>query len=155
MPTTENIARDIWRRLEPRLSEARNGSLHAIRVYETPDLYVDYFGETAVFRVTRRYEFAASHRLHSVELSEEENRQLYGKCNNPYGHGHNYVVEVSVRGSAGCGDRAGGGYRSAGRAGAAGGDGAVRSPEFERGGRRLFGEVVPTSENLAWRSAAG
>jgi 6-pyruvoyltetrahydropterin/6-carboxytetrahydropterin synthase len=51
-----------------------------------------------VFRVTRRYEFAASHRLHSGELSEEENRQLYGKCNNPYGHGHNYVVEVSVRG---------------------------------------------------------
>jgi 6-pyruvoyltetrahydropterin/6-carboxytetrahydropterin synthase len=51
-----------------------------------------------VFRVTRRYAFAASHRLHSGELSEEENRQLYGKCNNPYGHGHNYVVEVSVRG---------------------------------------------------------
>ena len=51
-----------------------------------------------MFRVTRRYEFAASHRLHSAELSEEENRELYGKCNNPYGHGHNYVVEVSVRG---------------------------------------------------------
>jgi len=51
-----------------------------------------------VFRVTRRYEFAASHRLHSTELNEEENRRLYGKCNNPYGHGHNYVVEVSVRG---------------------------------------------------------
>ena len=40
IPTTENIARDIWRRLEPHLS-----ALHAIRVYETPDLYVDYFGE--------------------------------------------------------------------------------------------------------------
>jgi 6-pyruvoyltetrahydropterin/6-carboxytetrahydropterin synthase len=51
-----------------------------------------------VLRVTRRYEFAASHRLHAAELSEEENRRLYGKCNNPYGHGHNYVVEVSVRG---------------------------------------------------------
>jgi 6-pyruvoyltetrahydropterin/6-carboxytetrahydropterin synthase len=51
-----------------------------------------------VFRVTRRYQFSASHRLHSPELSETENRQLYGKCNNPYGHGHNYVVEVSVRG---------------------------------------------------------
>ena len=51
-----------------------------------------------MFRVTRRYEFAASHRLHAAELSEEENRRLYGKCNNPYGHGHNYVVEVSVRG---------------------------------------------------------
>jgi 6-pyruvoyltetrahydropterin/6-carboxytetrahydropterin synthase len=51
-----------------------------------------------VFRVTRRYQFAASHRLHSVELSEADNQRLYGKCNNPYGHGHNYVVEVSVRG---------------------------------------------------------
>jgi 6-pyruvoyltetrahydropterin/6-carboxytetrahydropterin synthase len=51
-----------------------------------------------VFRVTRRYQFAASHRLHSGQLNEEENRRLYGKCNNPYGHGHNYVVEVSVRG---------------------------------------------------------
>jgi len=51
-----------------------------------------------VFRVTRRYEFAASHRLNSEQLSEEENRRLYGKCNHPYGHGHNYIVEVSVRG---------------------------------------------------------
>jgi 6-pyruvoyltetrahydropterin/6-carboxytetrahydropterin synthase len=51
-----------------------------------------------VFRVTRRYEFAASHRLHSGELSAEENRRLYGKCNNPHGHGHNYVVEVTVQG---------------------------------------------------------
>jgi 6-pyruvoyltetrahydropterin/6-carboxytetrahydropterin synthase len=51
-----------------------------------------------VFRVTRRYEFAASHRLHAAGLSEEENRLLYGKCNHPYGHGHNYVVEVSAHG---------------------------------------------------------
>lgn len=50
------------------------------------------------FRVTRRYQFAASHRLHAQQLSDVENRRLYGKCNNPYGHGHNYVVEVSVRG---------------------------------------------------------
>jgi 6-pyruvoyltetrahydropterin/6-carboxytetrahydropterin synthase len=49
-------------------------------------------------RVTRRYKFAASHRLHSSELSEPENRELYGKCNNPYGHGHDYVLEVSVAG---------------------------------------------------------
>ena len=51
-----------------------------------------------MFRVTRRYEFSASHRLHAATLSEEENRSLYGKCNNPYGHGHNYVLEVSARG---------------------------------------------------------
>ncbi|HXL23206.1 MAG TPA: 6-carboxytetrahydropterin synthase [Candidatus Dormibacteraeota bacterium] len=47
----------------------------------------------------RRYRFAASHRLHSERLSEDENWRLYGKCNNPYGHGHNYVVEISVSGN--------------------------------------------------------
>jgi 6-pyruvoyltetrahydropterin/6-carboxytetrahydropterin synthase len=47
----------------------------------------------------RRYKFAASHRLHSEQLSEEENYRVFGKCNNPYGHGHNYVVEVSVSGT--------------------------------------------------------
>ena len=47
----------------------------------------------------RRYRFSASHRLHSSRLSEEENRRVYGKCNNPHGHGHNYVVEVSVSGT--------------------------------------------------------
>jgi 6-pyruvoyltetrahydropterin/6-carboxytetrahydropterin synthase len=46
----------------------------------------------------RRYRFSASHRLHSAKLSNEENRRVYGKCNNPHGHGHNYVVEVSVSG---------------------------------------------------------
>jgi len=46
----------------------------------------------------RRYRFAASHRLHSTQFGEEENRRIYGKCNNPYGHGHNYVVEVAVSG---------------------------------------------------------
>src|SRR6516162_1611797 len=46
VPTAENIARDIWRRLEPRLNVGPN-KLHAVRVYETADLYVDYFGEPA------------------------------------------------------------------------------------------------------------
>lgn len=48
--------------------------------------------------LTRRYRFAASHRLHSPKLSEEENQRVYGKCNNPYGHGHNYAVEVTMTG---------------------------------------------------------
>ena len=47
----------------------------------------------------RRYRFAASHRLHSEKLSGEENSRVYGKCNNPYGHGHNYVLEISVSGT--------------------------------------------------------
>jgi 6-pyruvoyltetrahydropterin/6-carboxytetrahydropterin synthase len=51
-----------------------------------------------VIRVTRKYRFSASHRLHTKALTDAENRQLYGKCDNPYGHGHNYEVAVSVRG---------------------------------------------------------
>lgn len=48
--------------------------------------------------VTRRMTFSAAHRLHQPALSDEENRALFGKCNSPNGHGHNYVLEVSVRG---------------------------------------------------------
>ena len=53
-----------------------------------------------MFRVTRRYQFVASHRLHSEALNEAENWRVYGKCNNPYGHGHNYVLRVSALGPA-------------------------------------------------------
>jgi 6-pyruvoyltetrahydropterin/6-carboxytetrahydropterin synthase len=48
--------------------------------------------------LTRRYLFSASHRLHSNDMPEEWNRETYGKCNNPYGHGHNYHLEVTVSG---------------------------------------------------------
>lgn len=46
----------------------------------------------------RRYRFAASHRLHSASLSEQENSRVFGKCNNPFGHGHNYVAEIYFSG---------------------------------------------------------
>jgi 6-pyruvoyltetrahydropterin/6-carboxytetrahydropterin synthase len=49
-------------------------------------------------RLTRRYHFAASHRLNTDALTPEENASLYGKCNNPFGHGHDYVLDVSVEG---------------------------------------------------------
>ena len=48
--------------------------------------------------LTKRYWFSASHRLHREDLSAGENRELYGKCNNPHGHGHNYALEVTVTG---------------------------------------------------------
>lgn len=48
--------------------------------------------------LTKRYRFSASHRLHSPVLTEEENWQVYGKCNNPRGHGHNYALHVTVSG---------------------------------------------------------
>jgi 6-pyruvoyltetrahydropterin/6-carboxytetrahydropterin synthase len=51
-----------------------------------------------MIRLTRVYKFSASHRLHSPSLSVEVNRAIYGKCNNPYGHGHNYLLAVSVLG---------------------------------------------------------
>lgn len=55
--------------------------------------------EALKIELGRRYRFAAAHRLHSNALSAEENARVYGKCNNPYGHGHNYVVEISVSGT--------------------------------------------------------
>src|SRR5260370_12885972 len=55
-------------------------------------------GNALKIELGRRYRFSASHRLHSPHLSEEENCRVFGKCNNPYGHGHNYVVEVSMSG---------------------------------------------------------
>jgi 6-pyruvoyltetrahydropterin/6-carboxytetrahydropterin synthase len=52
-----------------------------------------------IVHLTRRYGFAASHRLHSPALTDEQNRETYGKCDNPHGHGHNYEVELTVRGT--------------------------------------------------------
>lgn len=49
--------------------------------------------------ITSRYRFSASHRLHLPALTEEANEALYGKCNNPYGHGHDYVLEVTCTGT--------------------------------------------------------
>jgi 6-pyruvoyltetrahydropterin/6-carboxytetrahydropterin synthase len=48
--------------------------------------------------LTRKIEFSASHRYHNPSFSEEENRRVFGKCNNPHGHGHNYTLEVTVAG---------------------------------------------------------
>jgi 6-pyruvoyltetrahydropterin/6-carboxytetrahydropterin synthase len=101
-----------------------------------------------VFRVTRRYQFAASHRLHAPQLSDEENRRIYGKCNNPYGHGHNYELEVSARGPAD--------PRSGRALDPAKLDELVRKRVLGPFDRRSlnsevepFGKLVPTSENLA------
>lgn len=100
-----------------------------------------------MFRVTRRYRFSASHRLHSVRLTEAENRELYGKCNNPYGHGHNYVVDVSVMGPL---DAATGRAVDPERL-----DELVSRQVLQPFDHRnlnaevaAFGTVVPTSENL-------
>jgi len=54
--------------------------------------------ELPMIRLSQKFEFSASHRLHSAELSDEENRRCFGKCNNPHGHGHNYEVQVTLTG---------------------------------------------------------
>jgi 6-pyruvoyltetrahydropterin/6-carboxytetrahydropterin synthase len=48
--------------------------------------------------LTRRAEFSASHYYHNPQMTPEENRRIFGKCNNPHGHGHNYTLEVTVSG---------------------------------------------------------
>jgi 6-pyruvoyltetrahydropterin/6-carboxytetrahydropterin synthase len=53
---------------------------------------------TGALKLTRRYRFSASHRLDTPALTPDQNQRLYGKCNNPYGHGHDYVLDVTVEG---------------------------------------------------------
>jgi 6-pyruvoyltetrahydropterin/6-carboxytetrahydropterin synthase len=57
-----------------------------------------YLREYPMIQLSQKFEFSASHRLHNPALSEEQNRQTFGKCSNPYGHGHNYEVQVTLRG---------------------------------------------------------
>ncbi len=100
LPTTENLARVIYHLVAPKLpKEVR---LYRVRLYETEDLFADYYGEQENHRdlalLGRRYRFSAAHRLHSPELSEEENQRLFGKCHHPQGHGHDYLVYVGVYG---------------------------------------------------------
>ena len=95
---------------------------------------------------TRRYHFSASHRLDCDALSPQQNREVYGKCNNPHGHGHNYRLEVSVRGPV---DRETGMVMNMADL-----DSLVGSAVVERfhlanlNADPLFQQAVPTTENL-------
>jgi 6-pyruvoyltetrahydropterin/6-carboxytetrahydropterin synthase len=94
-PTCENIAIEIWQRLVLSLPD---GMLYRVRLYESATNFADYHGEGQMVYLTKVYEFSSAHRLHSHVLSAEENQEIFGKCNNPSGHGHNYVLEVTVKG---------------------------------------------------------
>jgi 6-pyruvoyltetrahydropterin/6-carboxytetrahydropterin synthase len=106
--TPESLAEWIANALRGGMPEGV--TLSAVRLEETPLAAAEWIAErpmtnqsdkpggAAVVRSTRSYEFAASHRLHSPQLSDEENRELFGKCNYANGHGHNYVLEVTVQG---------------------------------------------------------
>lgn len=96
--------------------------------------------------LNRRYLFSASHRLHNSSLSEAENRALYGKCNNPFGHGHNYTVQITVSGEVD--------PKTGMVCNLVDIDECVRSHVLERFDHRNlnllpeFQDVVPTTENL-------
>jgi 6-pyruvoyltetrahydropterin/6-carboxytetrahydropterin synthase len=97
LPTTEALALAISDRLSPHLP------VIAIRLYEHPDLWADVLrGPTShpmeAF-LSFRTHFAAAHRLAREELSQAENEAIYGKCARVHGHGHNYLLEVTVRGT--------------------------------------------------------
>jgi 6-pyruvoyltetrahydropterin/6-carboxytetrahydropterin synthase len=103
LPTTENLAVYLWRDLR----EGLNAPVEEVSVHESETLASAYAGEQAtdsegvsrpVVTMTRLYTFSAAHRLYNPQLSDEENRAIYGKCANPYGHGHDYRLEITVRG---------------------------------------------------------
>ena len=97
LPTTEALALAIRSRLAPLLPVV------GLRLYEHPDLWADVLAAPAVDPmeafVSIRTHFAAAHRLAREELSQAENEAIYGKCARPHGHGHNYLLDVTVRGA--------------------------------------------------------
>jgi len=93
LPTTEAIVRIIWNRLKNDLP------LTSLRLYENPKLWADYQGKTMEALLTVQTHFAAAHRLAKEEISFDENKKIYGKCARVNGHGHNYLLEVTVRGN--------------------------------------------------------
>jgi 6-pyruvoyltetrahydropterin/6-carboxytetrahydropterin synthase len=142
LPTTEHIAYAIWQRLAPYLPLVR------IQLFEHPELWADYHGNSMEAFLTISTHFSAAHRLARPDLSFEENCEIYGKCARPNGHGHNYHLEVSIKGEIDP------------RTGM-----IVDLPEFQRVVDEYvvepfdhtflnkdipyFAEVVPTAENIA------
>jgi 6-pyruvoyltetrahydropterin/6-carboxytetrahydropterin synthase len=99
-PTVENIAGWIFSSLSPHLPAA--SVLNDVTLWENDTLCANVGLDNSrnmVTRLTRSYDFSASHRLHSKYLSDEDNLRIFGKCNNPHGHGHNYGVEVTLAGA--------------------------------------------------------
>jgi 6-pyruvoyltetrahydropterin/6-carboxytetrahydropterin synthase len=102
VPTTENLASYMKERIETKLHTDNDPyQIARLTLYEEPTLWADAFpgeGKT-MLSLTKVFAFSAAHRLHSQSLSEDENRTVFGKCNNPHGHGHNYELEVTVQGT--------------------------------------------------------
>lgn len=105
-PTPENLAWFVWNQCRPALPpESR---LARVTLWPTATLWTEITTldegqgneskETPMLMLTRAYDFSASHRLHSSQLSDAENADIFGKCNWSNGHGHNYEVEITMAG---------------------------------------------------------
>jgi 6-pyruvoyltetrahydropterin/6-carboxytetrahydropterin synthase len=93
LPTTEHMARAIWHRLAPHLPLVR------IQLFEHPQLWADYTGDSMEAYLTLSIHFSAAHRLAHPHLTLEQNSEIYGKCARPNGHGHNYHAEITIKGT--------------------------------------------------------
>ncbi len=150
--TPETLTVYVVNEIIPRLPS--NITLTKVSLSPLPNLQVQWESLECQFErgkapmlLTRKYEFSASHRLHSTALSNEENQNLFGKCNNPNGHGHNYELEVTVSGPI---DSKSGRIISLDQL-----DEIVNSQVVDRYDHRHlnldipeFAELIPTSENI-------
>jgi 6-pyruvoyltetrahydropterin/6-carboxytetrahydropterin synthase len=89
--TTESLTRYIYERVNAL------APLHRVRLHERDDFFAEVWNDESVF-LGMQMPFNAAHRLHAAALSDAENAKLYGKCNNPLGHGHRYLTETTVGG---------------------------------------------------------
>jgi 6-pyruvoyltetrahydropterin/6-carboxytetrahydropterin synthase len=95
--TGERMLRDLWSEVVPLTPPACR--LERLQLCLTPYLsYAITSAEDTMVELSQCFEFSAAHRLHVPALSDDENRRIFGKCNNTRGHGHNYQVEVTVAG---------------------------------------------------------
>ena len=96
--SAEHLLEHVWERALPAMPP--QAPLVELELSATPCLcYAIQRENPAMVLLTQQFEFSASHRLHCPDLSDDENRRTFGKCNNPSGHGHNYLVDVTVAGA--------------------------------------------------------
>ncbi len=96
--TPESFLLALWKLLHD--SRPAGATLTELRLLPTPyQSFAICRASLAMIYQTEQFEFSAAHRLHCPELGNAENQAIFGKCNNPHGHGHNYVVDVVVAGS--------------------------------------------------------